>query len=139
MKSYYGMTAHYITDWHLQSVMLACSRFRGSHTGDAISEENEKITASFQISNKVSFISASIMIKTFSLPGFEEEYDDNLENESDDDSEEEGRGNVETLEELEDFYSELNQHVSCFAHVLQLVIKDGFKQAASINKVLNKL
>ena len=42
------------------------------------------------------------------------------------------------LEELEDFYSELNQHVPCFAHVLQLVIKDGFKQAASINKVLNK-
>ena len=25
MKSYYGMTAHYITDWCLQSVMLACS------------------------------------------------------------------------------------------------------------------
>ena len=141
MKSYYGMTAHYITDWCLQSVMLACSRFRGSHTGDAISEEYEKIMASFQISNKVSFIisdSASNMIKAFSLPGFEEEYDDNLEDESDDDSEEEGRENVETLEELEDFYSELNQHVSCFAHVLQLVIKDGFTQAASINKVLNK-
>ena len=141
MKSYYGMTAHYITDWCLQSVMLAGSRFRGSHTGDAISEEYEKIMASFQISNKVSFIisdSASNMIKAFSLPGFEEEYDDNLEDESDDDSEEEGRENVETLEELEDFYSELNQHVSCFAHVLQLVIKDGFKQAASINKVLNK-
>ena len=141
MKSYYGMTVHYITDWCLQSVMLACSRFRGSHTGDAISEEYEKIMASFQISNKVSFIisdSASNMIKAFSLPGFEEEYDDNLEDESDDDSEEEGRENVETLEELEDFYSELNQHVSCFAHVLQLVIKDGFKQATSINKVLNK-
>ena len=138
MKSYFGITAHYITDWCLQSVMLACSRFRGSHTGDAIYEEYEKIMALFQISNKVSFIisdSASNMTKAFSLPGFEE-YDDNLEDESDDDSGEED--NRESVEELEDYYSELNQHVPCFAYVLQLVIKDGFKQAASINKALNK-
>lgn len=78
------------------------------------------------------------MIKAFSLPRFEEEHDDNLQDESDDDSGEEDVENVETLEELEDFYSEFNQHVQCFAHVLQLVIKDGFKQAASTNKVLNK-
>ena len=42
MRSYFGMTAHYVADWCLQSLMLACSRFRGSHTGDAISEEFEK-------------------------------------------------------------------------------------------------
>ena len=38
----------------------------------------------------------------------------------------------------EDHYCELNQHIPYFAHVLQLVIKDGFKQAANINKALNK-
>ena len=32
----------------------------------------------------------------------------------------------------------VNEHVSCFAHTLQLVIKDGFKQAAGIDKVLAK-
>lgn len=78
------------------------------------------------------------MIKAFSLPRFEEEHDYNLQDESDDGSGEEDGDNVETLEELEDFYSEHNQHVPYFGHVLQLVIKDGFKQAASINKVLNK-
>ena len=31
----------------------------------------------------------------------------------------------------------VNEHVSCFAYTLQLVIKDGFKQAG-INKVLTK-
>jgi len=89
MKSYFGLTAHYLTDWCLQSVMLAYSCFCGSHTCDAISEEYEKVMASFQISIKVSFIisdSASNMIKAFLLPGFEEKYDDNLEDESDDDS-----------------------------------------------------
>lgn len=50
--------------------------------------------------------------------------------ESDDNSGEEDRENVKELED--------HQHVPCFAHVLQLVIKDGFKQAASINKALYK-
>lgn len=38
MRSFFGMTAHYVADWSLKSAMLACSRFRGSHTADAISE-----------------------------------------------------------------------------------------------------
>ena len=96
--------------------------------------------ASFQISNKVSFTisdSASHMMKAFSLPEFEkyDESNNNLEDESDDDSGDEDRENVETLENI---CSEHNQHVPCFAHVLQLVIKDGFKQAARINKILSK-
>ena len=35
--------------------------------------------------------------------------------------------------------SEVSQHVCCFAQTLQRVIKDGFKQAGSINKVLSKV
>ncbi len=38
MRSYFGMTVHYISDWSLYSAMLACSRFRGRHTGYAIAE-----------------------------------------------------------------------------------------------------
>ena len=55
-------------------VTLACSRFRGSHTAEAIAEQLENTTAFFGISNKISHIitdNASNMIKAFSLPGFE--------------------------------------------------------------------
>ncbi len=40
-----------------------------------------------------------------------------------------------------DFYDELcqvSEHLPCFAHMLQLVIKDGFKQAGNITKVVSK-
>ena len=30
------------------------------------------------------------------------------------------------------------EHHGCFAHVLQLVVKDGFKRASQIGKVINK-
>ena len=41
MRSYFGMTVHYISDWSLHSAMLACSRFRESDTGFAIADEFE--------------------------------------------------------------------------------------------------
>ena len=83
IQSFFGMTAHHVADRSIKSAMFACSRFHGSHTGDAISEQFEKIVASFEISNKVLFMitdSASNMMKAFSLPGFEEEDDDDSEN-----------------------------------------------------------
>ena len=101
------------------------------------------MVASFHLTHKLSFVitdSANNMIKAFSLPGFEED-EILLENEVESDELEEEQednyqleGNIRT-----DVYSEFNQHISCFAHVLQLFIKDGFKQASSINKVLNKV
>ena len=78
------------------------------------------------------------MLKAFSLHGFEEENDDYSEDENDD-SEGEEVEKLEMPQELQDdIYSDLNQHIPCFAQALQLVIKDGFKQAPSINKVLSK-
>ena len=37
LRSFLGITAHFIvkSEWSLKSVMLACSRFRGSHTAEA--------------------------------------------------------------------------------------------------------
>ena len=68
MRSYYGVTGHFILDWTLHSVMLACSRFRGSHTAEANAEQFKNTTAIFGISNKISHIvtdNASNMIKAF--------------------------------------------------------------------------
>jgi hypothetical protein len=32
MRAFSGITAHYITDWKLHSVVLGCIRFKGRHT-----------------------------------------------------------------------------------------------------------
>ena len=133
MRSYLGITAHYIVDWCLNSAMLSCSRFKGSHTGEAIFEHFQSTIASFKVSNKIAVIitdNASNMIKAFSLPGFPDESDDD-----DDDTDD----SLEISDPLIDIYDDLhNEHIPCYAHTLQLVIKDGFKQAGNISKVLGK-
>ena len=35
MRSYLGVTGHFIEDFKLQSIILSGRRFRGSHTGDS--------------------------------------------------------------------------------------------------------
>ena len=141
MRSYYGVTGHFITDWTLYSVMLACTRFSGSHTGDAIADTfQDHVTSSFEISEKISHVvtdNASNMLKVFSLPGFEDCHDNT--DEGDDSDNEDGADDTDTEpEEDPTMYAYIQQHLSCFAHTLQLVIKDGFKQAGAINKVLAK-
>ena len=82
--------------------------------------------------------SAANVVKAFSLPGFTE-----VSNEECSDSEDDCVDN--SLEDVEDrdkiYYDlyEICQHVPCFAHTLQLVIKDGFKQAGNINNVISKV
>ena len=36
MRSYLGITGHFLVDWSMKSVVLACKRFRGRHTADSI-------------------------------------------------------------------------------------------------------
>ena len=101
--------------------------------------------ASFEVSSRVSFTvtnSAANMLKAFSLPGLEIF---SIEDSSDSEDE---RGDTtyssleDKLEDRDEIYKDLcevSQHVHCFAQTLQLVIKDSFKQAGSINKVLSKV
>ena len=94
MRSYFSVTGHFIVDWVLQSVMMACMRFHGSHTADAITEQFDRTTATFHLTNKISYIvtdNAANMLKAFSLPEFEDVAlpdaisDDSSEGGSDDD------------------------------------------------------
>ena len=154
-----GITAHFINEaqWSLESVMLACSRFKGSHTAEAINEKFQKEIISFEILSKVSFVvtdSASNMIKAFSLPGFEKLSENDLEKDEteEDEMEEDEMDDDELVHDgmeddcdvrssSEQLYEEIDQtchHVRCFAHTPQLVIKDGFKHVGSISKVLGK-
>ena len=53
MRSYLGITGHYISDkWDLESVMLDCRRVTGRHTGENITswfdEDVDLVTIDFK-------------------------------------------------------------------------------------------
>ena len=138
LRSYIGITAHFIneSEWSLESIMLACARFKGSHTAEAINEKFQKEAITFGILSKISFIvtdSAANMIKAFSLPCFEPELPE--ESSDSDDDEMVDDCDSDTSELLYHEIDETCQHVRCFAHMLQLVIKE---QVGTIGKVLSK-
>ncbi|KAK2160113.1 hypothetical protein LSH36_140g05001 [Paralvinella palmiformis] len=117
--------------------MLACTRFHGSHTADAIAKQFATTSATFDLTNKVSRIvknNATNKLKAFSQPGFEA-VDDASQSTSEDSCNDDDDG-VATTASDDALFDYVNEHVSCFAHTLQLVIKDCLKQAAAINKVL---
>ena len=137
MRSYFGVTGHFIVDWALESVMLGCIRFRGSHTADAIAEQFSTTAATYDLNDKISHIvtdNAANMLKAFSLPGFETTVTNETLSDDDDDEDDD----VTTVVSDDSLFEYVNDHISCFAHTLQLVIKDGFQQAGTINKVLAK-
>jgi hypothetical protein len=91
MRSFLGITAHYISDqWLLESAMLGCSRVIGRHTSDNIVHWYEEIVADFGVSLKVRHVvtdSGANIKKAFqslALPGFEEEASSDSEEEDDD-------------------------------------------------------
>ena len=70
MRSYLGITCHFIVDFKLQIAMLSCDRFRRSQTGERIIQLFEEIVTSFYNSGKldrVITVNASNMKKAFRL------------------------------------------------------------------------
>ena len=78
--------------------------------------------------------SASNVKKAFlTLPGYEDVEDHTASN----DSEAEGKSEAKTCENVSlDKSQVLFEHHACFAHVLQLVVKDGMAKAGQINTVI---
>ena len=75
MRSFLGVTVHFIKDWVLHSALLACHRFKGRHTSENISQQFEELVSHYNIKDKVSHIvtdNAANMVKAFDicLPGF---------------------------------------------------------------------
>ena len=138
MRSYLGITAHYITgNWKLEHIVLGCNRVQGRHTAENIQFWYDEVVSDFGISEKVKHIitdSGSNIKKTFTqvtLPGYEEEDTDDLSDEDED------KDNFESIStsSLDGFSFERH---ACFAHTLQLVIKDGLARAGQLNSVIKR-
>ncbi|KAK2151242.1 hypothetical protein LSH36_371g03022, partial [Paralvinella palmiformis] len=117
-----------LADDMLPLSLVMSASFRKFQTADNISNAYDEVTASYDLTGKVSNVitdNASNLLKAFRLPGFSTEPDSDDEDES-------------KAVDLNDDLQLLTEHDSCFAHSLQLIVKDGFKDTASLNKVLSK-
>lgn len=146
MHGYIGMTCHYIHDWTLKSALLACSHFPGRHTGENIRQQYEEIVACYDITSKVLTIvtdNAANMTKAFSLPEFNiQPTAEDLEICEAQSDTAEASTSEEPESDIEDEDQESDKcfinREGCFAHTLQLVVKDGFQAAGALKKVLAK-
>ncbi|VDI82573.1 Hypothetical predicted protein [Mytilus galloprovincialis] len=131
MRGFLGITGHVILDWTMKSVMICCKRFKGRHTSENIRQEYEEVSSSYEIGEKIATIvsdNAANMIKTFALPGFESDPQEKGEDiDSDDDSDQRIKDNCEDDMFINDC---LPYHSRCYAHSLQLVVKDGLKDCS---------
>ena len=139
MSAFLGITGHFIIDWELKSVMIACNKFKGKHTSENIGHYYEETLASFNLANKVSCVvtdNASNMLKTFEMPipgySFETVHS---EDSSDDEDDENTNDNPDTQEH----FDHLSFHLPCYAHTLQLVVRDGInKENQHLKNVVSK-
>lgn len=149
MRSFVGITGHFVSDaWKMESVMLSCNRVTSRHTAETIFQLYEDATHAFNINEKVLHIitdTASNMKKAFtSLPGYEGNSDD--DSDVDSDSEDDLSDlQVQSLKDVtEPDVSDLLplegglNWIGCFAHVLQLIVKDGLRSAGRMETVISK-
>lgn len=147
MRGFLGVTAHFMeiekNSPSLQTVLLSCERFTGSHTGERISETFEEICDNFNIKHKLDYIicdNAANMRKAFtvcfpSATNESEDAEDDLENSNlwEDISE-----NIQ--DDVESIQSSCRQlRLQCFAHSLQLVVRDGLKETRTLNSAMAKV
>lgn len=133
MRGFIGITGYFILNWQLESVLIVCKRVKGRHTAEKIRQEYEEALAGYDISDKVRNVitdNAANMKKAlqFSLPGFpskaeakrEDSNDEKSDSETDEDEE-------DALEFPDDNFPTLGH---CYAHTIQLVVKDGLSETS---------
>ena len=132
MRSYFDSTGHFIVDWALKSVILGCTRYRGSHTAD----HGCHLWSQWQDLSHCDKQRCQHAQSIFT-PWFRDHMTDSThESSSDDDDDEDD--DVTTAVSDDSLFEYVNDHITCFANTLQLVINDGLQQAGMGNKVLAK-
>lgn len=128
MVSFLGVTAHFIDcSWELKSRVIACDYFPDRHTAVNIAASYEDVVTKFGIRNKVRRVvadNASSIVKAFNvcLPGL---YEDSSRRCADD---EDMKDLLEEETDLDEALALLPpERNACFAHTLQLCIRDSFK------------
>lgn len=154
MHSYMAMTAHTFIDCVARSALLQFASFKGSHTGERIAAEIENTISSNDLKGKIMHVitdNASNMKKACVIL---QQSDESVNADENDDIEERFEDiedsvmDDETLfEDLDtvdrnDVNEALDKHsvtrLSCFAHSLQLTVKDAMDKCTSARPVLAK-
>ena len=142
MRGFFGVTVHWLMtsaddSLSLKSALLACSRFKGSHTGERICEEFQQVCEDFKLRKKLDHIicdNAANMKKAFTtcFPGQEEEEDlDDADMWNDLSPEDQKRVDLFIMAKSE-------CRMQCFAQTLQLVVRDGLKETRIVGAAIAK-
>ncbi|KAJ4926019.1 hypothetical protein JOQ06_008204 [Pogonophryne albipinna] len=146
MRGFLGVTAHYFEKdeerIELKSNLLACDRFKGSHTAERICEQFEAVCDEYSIKNKIDYIisdNAANMRKAFTVCFPTEQEDEDVDEEDDLDDPELWHDLSLEDQETVDAALAKKQRLQCFAHTLQLVVGDGLKETKGTTSSLAKL
>lgn len=141
MRSFLGITGHFVIDFALKSVLLTCSRFHGSYTEETIYQCYDEIVMEFEVANKIIAVvtdSAANLVKVFSVLGYVDIDKDRVEEdvvglEQVILDKMEVDGDIDVLWNTTETIS-LPERVPCFAHILQLVVRDALKHAGQLKQ-----
>lgn len=146
MHSFLGMTAHTFKNSTASSSLLTFKAFKGSHTGQRIAEEIQRALDENGLRDKVSYVitdNASNMkkalevMKTVPLPQEVMEHE-SLDPDIDDETVWEDIDPSDALEIDGVVDQKEVVRLSCFAHSLQLVVKDGLDKSRAAGPVIAK-
>ncbi|TRY56530.1 hypothetical protein DNTS_005417 [Danionella cerebrum] len=138
-RGFLGVTVHWVEKdaerIQLKTNLLACNRFKGSHTAERICDQFEAICDEYDIKATLDYIisdNAANMRKAFAVCFPSEQEDDGDDPELWCDL---------TLEDQQtvDAAMAKKQRLQCFAHALQLVVGDGLKETKVACPCLSKL
>ena len=145
MRGFLGVTGHVLATSEgvqLNSYLLACNRFKGSHTGERIAEAFDSICDEYDIRQKLDFVicdNAANMKRAFTVCFPKDDGDEMTDDDNLDDAdlwEDLSRGEWETVDQVLTRGSPKRQQ--CFAHTLQLTVGDGLKDARIMNSAFAK-